>query len=62
MSKAKIVYSSRPDTTPESELATLAAVYAFVLEAQSRKKAAEQSGQDDAKEVEDVRVPYRVPR
>ena len=62
VSKDRIIYKPRSDATPESELAALASVYAFVLEARARKKAAEQSGQDDAKEIEDVCATYRVPR
>ena len=31
MSKARIVYTPRPDATPESEVAALASVYRFLL-------------------------------
>jgi hypothetical protein len=36
----RVTYTPRPGTTPESELATLAAVYAFVIGAHEQKKAA----------------------
>jgi len=35
-----IIYSPRSETTPESELASLAAVYALVIQAHQQKKAA----------------------
>jgi hypothetical protein len=38
-------YTPLPDATPESELDALVAVYAFVLEAHAKKKAAAPSGQ-----------------
>jgi hypothetical protein len=31
MSSTRIVYTPRPDTTPEAELDTLAAIYRFLL-------------------------------
>jgi hypothetical protein len=39
MSNTRVIYSPREDVTPEGELATLAAVYAFVLRAHHQKKA-----------------------
>jgi hypothetical protein len=44
VSAPRITYVPRPDATPESELDALAAVYAFVLEAHAKKKAATPSG------------------
>jgi hypothetical protein len=40
MSNTRVIYSPREDITPEGELTTLAAVYAFVIQAHERKKAA----------------------
>jgi hypothetical protein len=40
MSNTRVIYSPREDVTPEGELATLAAVYAFALRAHHQKKAA----------------------
>jgi hypothetical protein len=51
MASAYPAYTPQPDATPEAELTALAAVYGFVLECQARKRAAERSGQDDAKET-----------
>ena len=39
-----IVYRQRPDTTPETEVATLAAVYRLLLDQHAKKKAARPSG------------------
>ena len=43
----RLTYLQHPDVTPESKLAALAAVYAFVLEAHAQKNATKQSDQDD---------------
>lgn len=40
MSDRRVFYSPREDATPEGELAALAAVYAFVIQAHEQKKAA----------------------
>jgi hypothetical protein len=37
---SRVIYVPRPDATPEGELAALTAVYAFVIQAHERKKAA----------------------
>jgi hypothetical protein len=37
---SRVTYYPRPDATPEGELAALAAVYAFVIQAHQQKKAA----------------------
>ena len=55
MSEAKVTYTPRPDATPEGELAALPAVYAFVLQARERNKAA--SIEEDDKEVDSTRRP-----
>jgi len=44
VSNRRLRYSPLPDATPDSELDALAAVYAFVLEAHAKKKAATPSG------------------
>jgi hypothetical protein len=36
----RVTYTPHPGTTPESELAALVAVYAFVIQAHEQKKAA----------------------
>ena len=43
MSEPRISYTSRSDTTPESELSTLANVYRFVLDS-AKKNAAGMTG------------------
>ena len=54
----RISYTPLPDATPESELDALAAVYAFVLEAHARKKAAVPSGPENGVK-EDLHVHTR---
>jgi hypothetical protein len=46
-SDSRIAYNPLPDITPESEVRTLAAVYAFILECQTNRRATEGSGDDD---------------
>jgi hypothetical protein len=53
MSEIRIVYTSRPDATPETEAATLAAVYRFLLDCQAKKKGGMPGAVDDAKEIKD---------
>jgi hypothetical protein len=38
MSEARIIYTPRPDATPESEVAALASVYRFLLDCHAKKK------------------------
>jgi hypothetical protein len=57
----KIVYQPRADVTPESECDVLANVLRFVLDRQASRKAAGQSGQEDAKEAHDVRAGTILP-
>jgi hypothetical protein len=45
--RPRIVYTPRPDATPEAELAALATVYAFVMQRHNVRKAAEGSGGKD---------------
>jgi hypothetical protein len=51
---ARIVYTPLPDSTPESELDALAAVYAFVLECHASKKAADPTGDPNEVREEDI--------
>jgi hypothetical protein len=46
-SDSSIAYNPLPDATSESEVQTLAAVYAFILECHAKRKATEGSGDDD---------------
>lgn len=61
MSKPRITYIPHPDTTHDQKLDVLAAVYRFVLECHAEKKAAGQSGPDDAKEIDDDRATRIIP-
>jgi hypothetical protein len=57
MSSARIVYAPHPDATPETELSTLANVYAFILQKhQEKQKGGPETAPDDAKEIENVRA------
>jgi hypothetical protein len=54
MSEARIVYTPRADATPESETATLAVVYRFILDRHADKQAADRGAQlHPRKEVPD---------
>jgi hypothetical protein len=44
----RIIYTSRPDATPEAELNVLAAVYRFILDCHAKKIAAEPDSCNDA--------------
>jgi hypothetical protein len=46
----RIVYTPRPDTSPELEAAVLAATYRYILRCHEEKKAAETIGGEDAAE------------
>jgi hypothetical protein len=60
--KDNIRYTPLPDATPESELDALAAVYAFVLEAHAKKKAAAPCGQeDDVRKEQDAHIEDSIP-
>jgi hypothetical protein len=62
-SNNRISYSPCPDATPESELDALAAVYAFVLEAHAKKKAAVPSGPENGvKEDQHAHTKRSIPR
>jgi hypothetical protein len=62
MYSARITYASRVDATPEGELAALAVVYAFILDCHVRRKGAEQSARNDAKETHHARARSILPR
>ena len=49
MRHPRIIYTPRPDVTPENEREALASVYAFIFRCHEEKRAAGQSGQDSAK-------------
>ncbi len=62
MDSARVSYAPRPDATLESELAALAAVYAFILECHDAKKGAEASGgEDDGKGDKHVPATVSIP-
>jgi hypothetical protein len=62
MDNVRITYKPQPDATPESELAVLAAIYAFILDCHAKKKAAEASGgQDDGKRDKSVPANSSIP-
>jgi hypothetical protein len=62
-SRDRLNYTPLPDTTPESELDALVAVYAFVLEAHAKKKAATPSGQeDDVRKAQNAHTKDSIPR
>jgi hypothetical protein len=63
MDKPTIAYTPLPGATPEIELDALVAVYAFVLEAHAKKKAATPSGPENGvKENHHVHTRGSIPR
>ena len=48
MTSPRIIYTPRPDATPEAELSTLASVYKLVLNCHAKQEAALDSRPDDA--------------
>jgi hypothetical protein len=48
MTSPPIIYTPRPDATPEAELSTLINVYRFVLDCSAKQEAAPDSRPDDA--------------
>ena len=44
MNSRAVIYTPRPDATPETEVIVLSAVYTFALGQHAKKKAAEASG------------------
>ena len=63
MDKPTIGYTPLPSATPESEVDSLVAIYAFILEAHAKKKAAMPSGPENGVK-EDLHVHTRgsIPR
>ena len=51
MVEPSLFYVPREDATPEGKLATLAAVYAFILECHENRKAAEKTDGDEGGEA-----------
>ena len=63
MDKPTVAYTPLPNATPEGELDALADVYAFVLEAHAKKKAAVPSGPENGvKEDEHVHTKRSILR
>ncbi len=62
MNASRIIYRPRPDATPETEVATLAAAYRFVLDCYAKKRGGVPSTADDAKEIKDDRATARIPQ
>ncbi len=63
MSDARINYCPLPGATPESEPDVLAAVYGFILDCHTSRKAADATGdrRNEAKEVADIDPGQSVP-
>ena len=62
MDNTRLTYTPLSDATPESELDALVAVYAFVLEAHAKKKAAAPSGQEvDVRKEQDAHIEDSIP-
>ena len=56
MSNARIVYTPRPDATPESEATALATVYRFILDCYTKKTANQSFQSQMGKEVADEEI------
>jgi hypothetical protein len=53
MAESKVIYTSRADATPESELSALVAAYRFIIfDRHASKKGARPGAPDAAKEIE----------
>ena len=62
MNSPRIIYTSRPDATPEAELNVLANVYRFILDCHAKKKGGSaKTALDDRKGLEDDPATTRVP-
>jgi hypothetical protein len=57
MSSVRIIYTPRPDTTPESEVSALAAIYKFAL---AKQRAAHPAAPNEAKGSENDRPAKRI--
>ena len=49
MNGARIIYTPRPDVTPEAEISALATVYRFILDCHARKEGGPATAPDDRK-------------
>jgi hypothetical protein len=49
----RLVYSPRPDATPEAEHNALAAVYRFILVSHAKRRVTRSVGPDNSKEIAD---------
>jgi hypothetical protein len=62
MPEPTAAYGSLPDNTLEAELSTLAAVYRFVLDCHSKKKAAPESRPEDPeRRSNEIRAKASIP-
>jgi hypothetical protein len=58
-----IAYAQRPDGLPDAELSTLAAVYRFVLDCHTTKKAAPESRPEDPeRSPNEIRAKTSIPQ
>jgi len=55
MNSSRIIYRSRPDATPETELNAFAACYRFILDCHAKKVAAEPGSCNDAATVRNTK-------
>jgi hypothetical protein len=62
VSEPLVTYEPRPDTKPESERATLAVVYRFIIDCHARRKAAPESRPENPERRSDeIRAKRRIP-
>jgi hypothetical protein len=52
MSSSRIIYTPRPEATPEAELHALATVYRFIVDCHAKKMAAEPDGRNDGTKLQ----------
>jgi hypothetical protein len=61
MAEPKVVYSPRPDATPESERSKLMAVYRYLIfECQASEKGASPGAPDDAQRLNNDRTDTEI--
>ncbi len=53
MNNSHIIYRSRPESTPGTELTAIANVYRFVLDCRAKKEPAPESRPDDGTKVKE---------
>ncbi len=61
-STSGVTYASRPDATPEREVATLAAVYKFILDHHAGKAAGLDGGKDAEEGSDELDAKSSIPR